>query len=708
MIVGDNMNKVEEKVLEFLKGDSRPFTALEICKGLNFNTKDDLKALIVVLKNMEDNLEVYVTKSGKYMLFANSNCRVGILNMTTKGIGFVRLDDDSEIKIPENKMKDALNKDKVVVNITDNHKEPIEGEIVRVVARSQENIVGTVIIKKNVIYVKPDDNKINFLIEIIDNTYSNLVDGHKVVVVITSNHKERRIGKIVKVIGHINDPGIDILSIMAKYDINDTFSDKVMDEVSKIPDHVLDSEFELRKSKGHDLTNMTIFTIDGDDTKDIDDAISVRKLSNGNYELGVHIADVSYYVKEFGELDKEALDRGTSVYLADRVVPMLPHELSNGICSLNPNVNRLAMSCIMEIDNQGRIVHSDIFESVIRSRIQMTYKKVNQILEENIVPEGYEDYKDDLLLMNLVSDLLRKKMNNRGYIDFDIDEGKIIVNEKGEAIDVVLRERGTGEKLIENFMIAANEAVAETFNFMSMPLIYRVHGEPSEEKMLTFFRLLYVLKYKIKTNTKKLTPKTIQQVLLELKGKKEFYILSNQLLRSMQKAEYSATNIGHFGLASKYYCHFTSPIRRYPDLMVHRAIKKCILNENINLEVVNSFEKRLPSIAEHSSLKERMSVDCERDVDKMKKAEYMEKHIGEEYDGVITGVTNFGFFVQLPNSVEGLVKVEDLKDDFYRYDESTFSLVGDHKKNKYTLGDEVRVKTVAASKLTSTVDFEIV
>jgi ribonuclease R len=362
----------------------------------------------------------------------------------------------------------------------------------------------------------------------------------------------------------------------------------------------------------------------------------------------------------------------------------------------------------MEIDNQGRIVHSDIFESVIRSRIQMTYKKVNQILEENIVPEGYENYKDDLLLMNEVSDLLRKKMNNRGYIDFDIDEGKIIVNEKGEAIDVVLRERGTGEKLIENFMIAANEAVAETFNFASMPLIYRVHGEPSEEKMLTFFRLLYVLKYKIQTNTKKLTPKTIQQVLLELKDKKEFYVLSNQLLRSMQKAEYSANNIGHFGLASKYYCHFTSPIRRYPDLMVHRAIKKCLLNENINLEVVNSFEKRLPAIAEHSSLKERVSVDCERDVDKMKKAEYMEKHIGEEYEGVITGVTNFGFFVQLPNSVEGLVKVEDLKDDFYRYDESTFSLVGDHKKNKYTLGDEVRVKAIAASKLTSTVDFEII
>lgn len=707
-MIGGNMNRVEEEVLKVLESESKPFTALEICKILNFNNKDDLKALLKVLKNMEDNLEVYVTKTGKYMLFKNSNCRVGILYLTTKGTGYVKLDDDSEIKVVASKIHDALNKDKVVVNILDPRCVPMEGEILKVVERNSENIVGTVEIKKGVINVKPDDIKLNFLVEIKDNNYPNLVDGHKVVVTLTNASGGKRYGSIVKVIGHINDPGIDILSIMAKYDVNDEFNDKLMDEVHTLPDHVLDEEIEERRKQNHDLTDWTIFTIDGDDTKDIDDAISVKRLPNGNYELGVHIADVSHYVKEFKELDKEALSRGTSVYLADRVVPMLPHELSNGICSLNPNVLRLAMSCIMEIDHQGRIVHSDIFESVIKSRIQMTYKKVNQILEENIVPEGYEDFKDDLLLMNEVSDLLRTKMNNRGYIDFDIDEGKIIVNEKGEAIDVVLRDRGTGEKLIENFMIAANEAVAETFNFMSMPLIYRVHGEPSEEKILNFFRLLYVLKYQIKTNTKKMTPKTIQQVLIELKDKKEFYVLSNQLLRSMQKAEYSPNNIGHFGLASKFYCHFTSPIRRYPDLMVHRAIKKCLLNEQIDVQVINDFEKRLPLIAEQSSKRERIAIDCERDVDKMKKAEYMEKHIGEEYEGMITGVANFGMFVQLPNSVEGLVKVEDIKDDFYRYDESTFSLVGDHKKNRYKLGDMVKVKVIASSKLTSNVDFELI
>ena len=586
------MNKREDLILEVLHKENKAFSALEICRILNFNTKDDLKAIIQVLHEMEKNFKVYVTKSGNYMLFENSNCQIGILQTTTKGFGFVRVDDNLEIKIPSDKIHDAINKDKVMVNITNNKSDPIEGEIVRVVERSKDNIVGTVFIRKGKIFVKPDDTKLNFDVEISDNDYANLVEGHKVVISLLTGIKGNHLGNIVKVIGHINDPGIDILSIMAKYDINDVFSDVLMDEVHTLPDHVLDEEIKRRADLGHDLRDKIIFTIDGDDTKDIDDAISAEIMDNGNYLLGVHIADVSHYVKEGHELDKEAMSRGTSVYLADRVVPMLPHELSNGICSLNPNVDRLAMSCIMEIDNQGRIVHSDIFESVIKSRIQMTYKKVNKILEEDIIPEGYEDYAETLKLMNKVSDILRTKMNNRGYIDFDIDEGKIIVDETGKAIDVVLRNRGIGEKLIENFMIAANEAVAETFTFMDMPLIYRIHGEPSEEKLQNFFRLLNVLNHRLKTNTKKLTPKTIQQVLDELKGLDDFYVLSNQLLRSMQKAEYSPNNIGHFGLASKMYCHFTSPIRRYPDLTVHRSIKKCLLNKELNMDVINAWQKR--------------------------------------------------------------------------------------------------------------------
>lgn len=698
------MNRVEEEILKLLKSEAKAFTALEICESLNFNKKDDLKALLMVLRNMEKEMKVYVTKSGKYMLFENSNLIVGTILVTTKGHGFVRIDDDNEIKIPESKIRDAVNKDKVLVNIINNKSNPKEGEIVRVIERSQENIVGTVKIVKKKIMVVPDDNKLNFEVEIPGCDYPNLVDGHKVVIELLTPIKNIRLGKIIKVIGHINDPGIDILSIMAKYDINDVFNDDVLTSLKDIPSKVSEDDIKGRV----DLRNKMIFTIDGDDTKDIDDAISLEKLDDGNYLLGVHIADVSNYVKEASPLDIEAANRGTSVYLADRVVPMLPHELSNGICSLNPNVDRLAMSCMMKIDNQGRIVHSDIFESVIKSRIQMTYKNVNKILEENIIPEGYQDYVESLNLMNEVSNLLRKKMDNRGYIDFDVDEGKIIVNETGEAIDVILRERGTGEKLIENFMIAANEAVAETFNFISMPLVYRIHGEPSPEKMEIFFRLLHVLNYQIKTNTKKLTPKTIQQVLNELKDKKEFYVLSNQLLRSMQKATYSENNIGHFGLASKMYCHFTSPIRRYPDLTVHRSIKKCLLNKEIDLNTVNNWEKKLPAYAEHSSLKERMAIDCEREVDKMKKAEYMEKHIDEEYEGMITGVTSFGFFVQLPNSVEGLVRVEDIKDDFYRYDESTFALVGERHKRRYCLGDIVKIKVINASKLTQNVDFILI
>ena len=700
--------KIEELILDVLRSENKAFSALEICKILNFNTKEDLKALVKVLHEMEKEFKVYVTKSGNYMLFENSNCLVGILQTTAKGFGFVKLEDGSEIKIPAGKVHNAINKDKVMVNIINNKAYPQEGEIIKVVERSKENIVGTVSIKKGKIFVKPDDTKLNVDIEIPNNDYANLVDGHKVVVTLLSSIKGAQIGKIEKVIGHINDPGIDILSIMAKYDINEEYPESVMEEVRKIPDHVLDDEVAKRVKKGHDLRDKVIFTIDGDDTKDIDDAISVEKLDNGNYLLGVHIADVAHYVKEGHELDKEALSRGTSVYLADRVVPMLPHELSNGICSLNPNVDRLAMSCLMEIDNQGRIVHSDIFESVIRSRIQMTYKKVNSILEDSIIPEGYEDFVATLRLMNEVSDTLRTKMINRGYIDFDIDEGKIIVNEKGEAIDVVVRERGTGEKLIENFMIAANEAVAETFKFMDMPLIYRVHGEPSEEKLQNFFRLLNILNHRIKTNIKKVTPKTIQQVLEELKGLDDFYILSNQLLRSMQKAEYSPNNIGHFGLASKMYCHFTSPIRRYPDLTVHRSIKKCLLNEEVTADIVNDWQKKLPEMAEHSSLKERASIDCEREVDKMKMAEYMEKHIGEQFEGIITGVASFGMFIGLPNMIEGLVKVEEMDDDFYRYDESTFSLIGERTKKRYTIGKRVKVEVIAASKLAQTIDFKLV
>ena len=431
-------------------------------------------------------------------------------------------------------------------------------------------------------------------------------------------------------------------------------------------------------------------------------------LENGNYQLGVHIADVSYYVKPNTPLDEEAYDRGTSVYLADRVIPMLPHKLSNGICSLNPNVDRLAISCVMEIDETGKTVDYDIFESVIRSRKQMTYKNVNSILEKNVIPEGYEPFADTLKKMHKLAKIIRKYKIKRGYIDFDIDESKIIVNEKGEAIDVILRERGEGEKLIEDFMIAANETVATHIYYMELPFVYRVHGEPNQEKIQNFIRFVSLLGYKIKGKSDKVTPRTMQNILEQLKDKKEFHMLSTLLLRSMQKAIYDKINIGHFGLASPCYTHFTSPIRRYPDTTVHRLLRTYLFQNDMSHDTIQYWENRLPLLTEHSSRKERDSAECEREVDDMKKAEYMMQHIGEEYIGMVSGVMSFGMFVELPNLVEGLIRVDSLQGDFYTFDAEAFTLRGKKDKRGFRLGDTVKVKVINANKQTKTVDFELI
>ncbi len=698
---------MEEKVLEILNQERRALGVHEMESLMKLGTVEDLKELLKALNQLEIETKIYRTKHGNYMLFEDSNSRVGILSVTTKGTGYVMMDNGEEIKVYEEHLNGAIHKDKVIVNILDKDESPMIGEVIRIVERGVKQLVGTVFYKHGKIFVKPDDTKINQDIRIDINYHANLVEGHKVVVKLLTPTKDVEYrGEIIKVIGHINDPGVDILSIMAKYGIHDEFPEEVLKEVNAIPEKVTEADIQKRvKNLKQDLRDKVIFTIDGNDTKDIDDAISIQKLENGNYELGVHIADVSYYVKEDSALDKEAASRGTSVYLADRVTPMLPHELSNGICSLNPNVDRFALSCIMEIDTKGNVVKYDIFDSVIRSRIQMTYEKVNLILEKNEIPEGYEEYAEHLRLMAELANILRKHKEEKGYIDFEIEEPKIIVNEKGEAIDVQLRNRGTGEKLIEDFMIVANETVASHFYHMDYPLIYRVHGEPSEEKMTNFLHLVSVLGYQIHANMNKLTPKTIQEILNSLKDKKEYYILSSQMLRSMQKAIYDTTNIGHFGLASKIYCHFTSPIRRYPDLTVHRSIRKCLLDENVSLDSIKAWQAKLPAFAEHSSETERASIDCEREVDDMKMAEYMQSHIGEEFKGIITTVMSFGFFVQLPNMIEGLVRIEDLKDDYYTYDESTFSLSGKKNKRGYRLGDDVEVVVKAANKEAHTIDF---
>lgn len=697
---------MEERILELLKQENKALSVEQINDELGYKTLDEFKSMLKTLNKLEDELQLYRTNKNHYMLFNNSNLRLGRMIATKKNYGFVDIEGDIDVFIPPTCVNGAIDGDKVVVEITHQKGSELEGRIVKIVERKLDDMVGTIEIKNGRKTVLLDNEKMKIQVILDENKTSEVVEGHKVLVKITKKIGDNiYLGEILKVLGHKNDPGVDILSIAYKYKIPDSFSDQVMEELEEIPDFVSEEEIQNRLNNGGiDLRNEMIFTIDGDDTKDIDDAISIKKLEDG-YQLGVHIADVSYYVKEGSKLNEEAYQRGTSYYLADRVIPMLPHKLSNGICSLNPNVDRLAISCIMKIDKKGNIIDSEIKESIIKSRIQMTYKKVNSILENNVVPEGYQEYEETLRTMKELSDILRKNKIERGYIDFDIDESKIIVDENGKAIDVVLRERGTGEKMIEDFMIAANEAVATTIFYMELPFLYRVHGAPNEEKINSFISFVNGLGYTINTKIKEMTPKEMQRLLDSLSDKPEYHILSSLLLRSMQKAIYDKSNIGHFGLASKCYTHFTSPIRRYPDTTVHRLIRKYLFEHKMDMDTINYYDQELVYIGEHTSERERASIECEREVDDMKKAEYMMDHIGEEFTGMISSITSFGMFVELPNLIEGLIKMEDLKDDYYTFDESTITLRGTKNKRGYRLGDMIDIIVSQANKEAKTIDF---
>lgn len=697
---------MEKQILELLNADNKAFDFFQIKDYLHLQTVEEFKELIETLDKLEKSLKIVRTKKNRYMAYQNNNLKVGRMIANKKGFGFVDIEGDADVYIAKENMNGAIHGDKVIVEITSGKNIDLEGRIVRVVDRNLNNVVGEIISKDGTSYLKLDDDKLKINVLIDSKKTIGAMPGHKVLVNLYRQVKNNDyLGEVLKILGHKNDPGVDILSIACKYEIETEFNEDVMHQVDLLPDHVSLEEIEMRKN--HDLRDRMIFTIDGDDTKDIDDAISIEKLENGNYKLGVHIADVSYYVKEGTPLDLEAQSRGTSVYLADRVIPMLPHKLSNGICSLNPGVDRLAISCEMFISPSGKVVDYDIFESVIRSRKQMTYKNVNKILEENIVPEGYEEYVDSLKQMAELASILRKAKIRRGYIDFNIDEAKIIVDEKGKAIDVKLRERGVGENLIEDFMIAANETVASHIFYMNLPFVYRIHGEPNEEKIQSFLNFVSILGHKVNAKIKDLSPKSVQKILDELRDMKEFPILSKLMLRSMQKAVYDPNNIGHFGLASEIYTHFTSPIRRYPDTTVHRLLRTYMFENRIDNETIKYYETNLPFLTDHASYKERMAVECEREVDDMKKAEYMMDHIGEEYSGMISGVVSFGMFVELANSIEGLVRLDDMTDDFYTYDEATFALIGKKNKRGYRLGDNVNVIVKAASKEAKTVDFEL-
>ena len=696
---------MNEKIIQLLTAKDS-LDVEEISSYLGIKTVDETKELMNSLNGLESDFTLYKSNKNKYMLFERCHLKKGILHVTKKGYGFL-VDDmlDDDIYIDSVNMNGAIEGDTIIVEPV-LYKGKTEGRIVRIVSRQLKEFVGEYIsTKKGKGIIILDDKKVKINIEVEKQDSMNAVSGHKVVVkTIKQMDKNKYKGKVVKIIGHKDDPGVDILSIAYKYSINNVFPDDVIEQLKDVPSEVISSEFVNRR----DLRNEVIFTIDGADTKDIDDAVSIKLLDNGNYVLGVHIADVSYYVKENTPLDLEAYERGTSVYLVDSVIPMLPHELSNGICSLNEGVDRLAVSCVMEIDSNGKTVNYEIFESVINSKKKMTYDAVNSIIEKDIVPEGYQEFREDLLLMNKLAHILRKYKESRGYIEFESSEPKFIVDEKGVPIEIKKRVQRSGEKLIEDFMIQANETVASHIYFMELPFVYRIHEKPKEERMQDFMKFISALGYQVKGKLKLDQPTTVRQLLMSLKGKKEYPVLSDLLLRCMRKAVYSKDNIGHFGLGSKCYTHFTSPIRRYPDTTVHRLLRKYIFNNELNNQVIKYWDEKLVSLCEHTSLKEQNAVECEREVDDMKMAEYMTYHIGEEFDGFISGVTNFGFFVELDNLVEGLVKIQDLKGDFFNFDESSMSLVGEKKKITYRLGDKVRVKVVNASKEDKQVDFILV
>ena len=693
---------MEEKVLEIINGHNKALSYDEILERL---TDEEVPYLPEVLSNLIKDLKIRYTNKGKYAKFDDKSQKIGVFAANRKGFGFVIIDgEDKDYHISSENVNGAIDGDEVVIKVLDESRH--EASVLRVNKRNLNNLlVGEFYKKGDKNFLKLDDDKLNIIVEILDEDAKGAVSGHKVVVKIENkvNNSNYYQGKIIRILGHKDDPGVDILSIAARYQISDIFPDEVISELKNIPDEVKIEELKGRK----DLTDEVIFTIDGDDTKDIDDAISIKKLDNGNYLLGVHIADVSHYVKEGTALGDEAYLRGTSSYLADTVIPMLPHQLSNGICSLNPNVIRLTLSCVMEIDDKGKLVSSDIFESYIKSKKQMTYKNVNKILNENVIPSGYEEFVSDLKLMEELSKIIRKSKIEKGYLDFDIPEPKIITDENGKAIDIQKRIQDTGENLIEDFMIMANETVATTIAYMDLPFIYRVHGLPDEEKISNFLKFVNILGYKVNANLKNITPKTIQNILKQLKDKKEYNILSSMLLRSMQKAVYDNVNIGHFGLASKFYTHFTSPIRRFPDLTVHRLLRTYLFNHNIDNGVVDYYNSTLPEVAKHSSEREMAATQCERDVDDMKMAEYMESHIGEVYKGVISTVTNYGIYVELPNLVEGMIKIDQLDDDYYFYDESTFSLVGKRSKKRYMLGEKLEIVVDSVIKDKGLINFRL-
>lgn len=707
----------ESELLDFMRETAyKPMTYQELEEHFHIADAKEFREFLKLLNRLEQEGKIILTRTHRYGMPERMDLVRGRLQAHAKGFAFLIPEDREhpDVYIHANDLKSAMNGDTVLVRVNSKSVAggKLEGEVVRVVTRAITQVVGIFQNEEAYGFVIPDDKRINRDIFIPKEGFNGAANGQKVVVRIVQYPEGRAAaeGEIIEILGHKDDLGVDILSIIRKHQLPEAFPEDVMEEAMNTPEEIDPSE--IAKQGRRDLRDKVIVTIDGEDAKDLDDAVNVERLPNGNIKLGVHIADVGYYVREKSKLDQEAYNRGCSVYLVDRVIPMLPHRLSNGICSLNPKVDRFTLSCEMEFNEQMKVVKHDIFTSVIRTKERMTYTNVRKILEDEDpeVTDRYSDLADMFRLMKELALKLRSKRMRRGAVDFDFEESKVIVDENGKPTDIVKRERSIAEQIIEEFMLAANETVAEHFHWLKVPFIYRIHEDPDQEKLLNFMMFVANFGYTVKGGKgDRVHPRALQTLLEDIQGTKEQTVISTMMLRSMKQAKYDAESTGHFGLAAEFYTHFTSPIRRYPDLVIHRVIREVIENGGALTAARQDYlNSRMQEIAQQSSERERVAVEAERDTEQLKKAEFMLDKIGEEFTGIISSVTSFGMFIELENTVEGLIRLSAMTDDYYHFHEQHMALIGERTSKIYRIGDEVEIRVARVNMDDHTIDFEMV
>lgn len=703
------MTKKEEIILEFMKDpEYKPMKAKEIAIILGVPKKEYPKFQEAIAE-LEKEFKIGKNHKNKYKVI-EEEYKEGNFRKNAKGFGFVNIGEEDEIYISKENTNNALNGDIVLVEILEekNKLKKAEGKIKRIIKHEKDTIVGTFQNNRNFGFVVPDDKNFGTDIFISKSNFGKARNGHKVLVEITKYPKndKKAEGKIIEILGKPNEAGVDMLSLIKEYRLPSRFPEPVVKEAQKFGDKIEEKEIQKRIDNRKDI----IFTIDGEDAKDLDDAVRVTKMENGNYRLDVHIADVSHYVKENSLLDNEALIRGTSIYMLGRVIPMLPRELSNGLCSLNAGQDRFTLSCGMEINKEGKVVSSEVYKGIINVKERMNYHDVQKILDKSDtdVLERYKPYIKDFETMAELATILKNRRMEQGYLNLDIPESKIDLDINGKVINIGKYETSFSNEIIEQFMLIANETIAEKFYWLQAPFIYRVHEDPDIDKVKELNKFLFNFGMNIKISNEKVYPTEFSKILEQIKGKEEEKVVSNLILRTLKVAKYESENKGHFGIASKYYCHFTSPIRRYPDLFIHRIISKYLDNNyDVPEKWIEDYMQKAEDRARESSEREKIATKVERESEDLKKAEYMEGKIGEEYEGIVSSVTQFGIFVELPNTVEGLIRFDDLGDEYFIYDENRKRLIGERTNKTYQIGDKVKIRVKSASKMLRQIDFEV-